>query len=158
MALHHHRVLLPVDACFQIPVHGIDEVVAVELRVKAENAAAQQAFEQFVAPGTDSHLLRVGPGNVPEDDDGCGGQPFANHRGRESEVIILHQNDRISGVHFAADRIGEFLVDGAVLSPVFGAKDRTAYARRDTAATILRSKIRSSSPCCSSSESHTRRM
>ena len=42
--LHHHRVMLAVDARFQIAVHRIQEIVAVELRVEAENAAAQQAL------------------------------------------------------------------------------------------------------------------
>ncbi len=123
VSLHHHRVLLPVSARFQIAVHGIQKIVAVELRVEAENAASQQAFQHFVAPGTDAHPLGIGPGNVPEDNDGGGGQALANHRGRQGEVIILHQDDGILRVHFAAHRVGKFLVDGAVLPPVLGAED-----------------------------------
>ena len=46
MALHHHGVLLAIDARFQIAVDRIEEIVAVKLRVEAEDAAAQQAFQQ----------------------------------------------------------------------------------------------------------------
>ncbi len=78
--LHHHRILFPVYAGFQIAVHGVQKIVAVQLRVEAENAASQQAFKQFVAPGADAHPLGVGPGNMPEHNDGCGRQALANHR------------------------------------------------------------------------------
>ncbi len=43
--------------------------------------------------------------------------------GRQGEVIILHQDDRVFGIHLAEDRVGEFLVHGLVLAPILGAED-----------------------------------
>src|SRR2546427_3675866 len=63
--------LFPYTTLFrsQQAVHGIDEVVAVELRVKPENARAQQSVEQLLAPRADRERLRVRPGNVPRSEE-----------------------------------------------------------------------------------------
>jgi hypothetical protein len=56
--VHHGRLAakgngerLAVDARFELAVDGVDEVVAVELRVKPQDAAAEQPVEQLDAPG-----------------------------------------------------------------------------------------------------------
>src|SRR5262245_37311645 len=125
LPLHDHGVVFPIDAGLEITIDGLEEVIAMTLRMEAENAAAQQALQQFVAPRAYSHPLRAGPRYVPESDHGCCGQASANHRGREGEVIVLYENDGIFGVHFTADRVGEFLIYGLILPPIFGAEYRT---------------------------------
>src|SRR5487761_2756061 len=47
----------PVDPRFEKTIPRIDEIVAVELGMKAENAAAQQSGDDFVAPGADGEGL-----------------------------------------------------------------------------------------------------
>src|SRR5215204_5698654 len=70
---------LAVDPRFELPVDGIDEVVAMELRMKAEDAAAEQAVEQLLAPRTDRKCFWIWPRNVPEGDDRRGGQRLPHH-------------------------------------------------------------------------------
>src|SRR3954453_12656330 len=93
-----YRVLLAIDACLEIALHRLEEVVAVLLRVKAENARAQHAIEQFLAERTDPELFGVGPRNVPEADDRRARQPLPDHARHQAEVIVLHQHDRIVAI------------------------------------------------------------
>ena len=123
MAAHDHGIVFAVAARLQIAVNGIEKIVAVELGLEAEDAASEQAFENLVAPGADAHALGVGPGDVPEDNDGGGGKALADHGRSEGEMIVLHQDDGVLGIHFAADGVSEFLIDGAVEAPIFGAED-----------------------------------
>ena len=51
-------------------------------------------------------------------------QPLADHPGREREVVVLHEDDRVVGVDLVAHRVGEPLVDADVVLPVLGAEDR----------------------------------
>src|SRR5687768_17698736 len=46
------------DAGLEVAVHGVDEVVAVELGVEPQRAAAQQARQQLVPPRADAEGLR----------------------------------------------------------------------------------------------------
>ena len=119
----HDRVVLSVDAGLEEPIHGVHEVVAVGLGVKAQDARAEHSLEQLVAPGADAEPLRVGPGDVPEHDDGRPGQPLANEARHEGEVIVLNEDDRIFGVHLLTDGVGELLVDGLVVLPVLASED-----------------------------------
>ena len=86
---------LAVDARLEQAVDGVEEVVAVELRVEAEDAAAEQAVEQLGAPRADRERLGVGPRDVPERDDRRVGQALADHPRQQREVVVLHQHDRI---------------------------------------------------------------
>ena len=52
-----HGIVLAVDARLQEAVDRVEEVVAVELGVEAQNAAAEQPRQQLVAPGADPELL-----------------------------------------------------------------------------------------------------
>ena len=101
------RVLLPVDPRLEEPVHGIQEVVAVKLGVKAQDACAEHSLEKLLAPGADAETLRVGPGDVPEHDHGRPGQPLADQARHEGEVIVLNENDRVLGIDLLADRFRE---------------------------------------------------
>src|SRR5256885_11944496 len=80
---------LPVDPGFQQAVDGVDEVVAVKLRVESEDARAQETVEQLLPPGADRERLGVWPGNVPEGHDGRGGQRVLDHSGAERQAGVL---------------------------------------------------------------------
>ena len=117
-------VSLAIDASLEKPVRGVDEVVAVGLRVKADNARAEHALEQSVAPRADPESFRVRPRNVPEHDDRRARQAVANEPGRECEVVVLDQHDRIVRIDFRADRVRESPVDRLIVLPVLATEDR----------------------------------
>ena len=100
----------------------------MELRVEAEDAAAEQAVEQLVAPRADGERLRVRPGNVPERDDRRVRQPLADHPRQQREVVVLHQHDRVVGLRLGDDGVGEARVDLAVVLPV-GRAERRPHVR-----------------------------
>ena len=58
--------VLEVDQSFQVPVDGVEEVLAVVAEVEAEQIVAQQAVEQFLLPRKRPERLAVRPGNMPE--------------------------------------------------------------------------------------------
>ena len=121
----HDRVLLAIDARLEVAVDGVEEVVAVELRVEAEDAAAEQPFEQLVAPRADAEALGVRPGDVPEGEDRRARQPLADQPRREREVVVLHEDDRVVGVDLVARRRrAKRSVDLLVVLPVLAAEDR----------------------------------
>ncbi len=113
-----------VDARLEKAIHRIDEVVAVELGMKAENAAAEQARKDLVAPGADGEGLGIGPGYVPEGDDRGIGQFLADHARQQGEVVVLHQHDGVLGLGLACHGAGELAVDRDVLRPVARAEGR----------------------------------
>src|SRR5260221_2756989 len=80
-----HRISFPVDACLDVAVDRVDEVVAVELGVESENAAPEETVDQLLAPGADAEGLRVRPGNVPERDDGRRRDALADHARQQRE-------------------------------------------------------------------------
>ena len=47
-------------------------------------------------PGADAECLGVRPGDVPEGDDGGARQALPNHARQQSEVIVLHEDDRVA--------------------------------------------------------------
>jgi hypothetical protein len=61
LATERHGERFPVDAGFKKSIHGIDKIVAVELGMKAQNAAAQQTREQFFPPWANGERLRIWP-------------------------------------------------------------------------------------------------
>ena len=116
------RESLAVDARFEIAVHGVEEIVAVELRVEAQDRRPEQTVEQLLAPRTDAEGLGVRPGDMPEGDDGRLGQAFPDRARQQGEVVILHQHDRVLGLGFLLHGLRKSPVHGAVLLPVGGAK------------------------------------
>ena len=61
--------MLVVDARLEEAVDRLEEVVAVEPRVEAEDRAAEHAVEDLLAPRADAERFGVRPGDVPERDD-----------------------------------------------------------------------------------------
>jgi hypothetical protein len=61
---------LAIDPGLHVGIHRVQEVVAVLLGVEAHDARAEQPLEDLVTPRTDADALRVGPGDVPEGQDG----------------------------------------------------------------------------------------
>src|SRR5688572_30122475 len=118
----YHGALGAVDARLQIAIDRIEEVVAVELRVEAENARAEHSLEHFAAPRTDAELLGVGPGDVPEHDHRGVRQFLAYQRRYQGEVIVLDQDDRVVAIDFLEQSGHEALVDRAVMFPVLAAE------------------------------------
>ena len=76
-------------------------------------------------PGADGERFGIGPGNVPEGDDGGVGPALANEARQQREVIVLHQHHRIVAVGLADDRVGEARVHQPVVVPIGFAKGRT---------------------------------
>ena len=116
--------MFAIDPAFDEPVDGVEEVVAVKARVKAEDRAAQQTFEQQLFPRADAERFCVRPGNVPERDDRCIGQQVANHARRQREVIVLDEHHRVVGPRFVRHGFGEPPIDLLIIVPIFFAKDR----------------------------------
>ena len=106
------------DARLQVAIHGFDEVLAVEARVKTEDRAAQHALQDLAPPWADAERLGVGPGDVPEGQDGGLRQLLADHRRQQREVVVLHQHHRVGAACLGHHRVGKALVDGAVGFPV----------------------------------------
>ena len=94
------------------------------LGVEAEDRRAEQPVDDLLAPGADAEGLGIGPGDMPEGDDGRLGQPVADHARQQREMVVLHQDDRVLALGLGHDRIGEFLVHRAVELPVGFAEDR----------------------------------
>ena len=119
-----HGESLAVDACLEQPIHGVQEVVAVELRMESHDAAAEQAMQNLSSPGADGERFGVGPGNVPERDDGGVGPSFADEARQQREMVVLHQHHRIVAVRLGDDRVGEAGVHQAVVVPIGFAEGR----------------------------------
>ena len=113
---------LAVDARFEHAIHRVDEVVAVKLGVKSEDAAAKHSLEQFHPPRADCKCLGIGPRDVPEGHDRCVGQPLADELRQERKVVILDEHDRVVGLGFVHYRLREQPVDLLVVLPVAAAK------------------------------------
>ena len=88
--------------------------------MEADQVRAQQSFNEFALPWTDSEDFRIGPWNVPENGDACVRTDLFNHFGNQCEVVILRQkNWRVHVRHLLQNGVGEALVDALVLQPVF---------------------------------------
>src|SRR5688572_15223334 len=90
--------------------------------MESQDARSEEPQNDLLMPGADRDALGVGPGNVPERDDGRPRQPSADHGRRQGEVIVLYENDRILGIDLLAYGRGEFLVDSIVVFPVLRAE------------------------------------
>ena len=61
-----HREALVVDARLDEPIDRLEKIVAVQLHVKAEQVAAEQAVENLLLPRADAERFAVRPRDVPE--------------------------------------------------------------------------------------------
>ena len=96
----------------------------MELRVKAEDAAAEQTLQQFIAPRADRERFRIGPWNVPKRNNCRRRQAFADHLWQQSEMVILDEHDRIGRLRFGRDGRGKLRVDLPVIVPIAASKRR----------------------------------
>src|SRR6516225_6194248 len=71
VATDPNRSTLAIDPALHEAVGCFQEIVAVELRMKPEKAATQQPLNDLLAPRADAECFGVGPGNMPEGQDGC---------------------------------------------------------------------------------------
>ena len=92
--------------------------------MEAEDRRAEHALEHLLAPRADAERLGVGPGDVPEGDDGGARQALAHHARQQREVVVLHQHDRVVGARLVRHHVGEAPVHRLVVLPVGRAEDR----------------------------------
>ncbi len=98
--------------------------MAVLRRLEPDDAAAEQAFENFVLVGTNREAFGVRPRNVPEGENRGARTATPQHARHEREVIVLHQDDRIVAARLRDHGVGEALIDALILLPVAAAEDR----------------------------------
>ena len=119
-----HREALVVDARLDETIDGLEKIVAVQLHVKAEQVAAEQAVENLFLPRTDAERFAVRPRDVPEvADDRIGTLPL-DDSGQQRKVIVLHEDDGRRAVDLFEHGVGELRVDARVLLPVGRVEDR----------------------------------
>jgi len=80
---------LLIDVGLELLRDRIQEIRRVILDVEAHQVTGQEAFQELAPPGEGPVDLPVGPGDVPEHDDGEVGTPGPKRRRAESEVIVL---------------------------------------------------------------------
>ena len=95
--------LLAIDTRFHEAIDGVEEIVAMELRVETNHGTAQQARDDFLLPWTDAEDFRVRPRNMPERDDGGVWQFIAEQARQQREVVVLDQDHRIGALGFVGD-------------------------------------------------------
>ncbi len=137
----------PVDSRLEGPIHRVDEIVAVELGVESEDAAAEQAVEQLLAPRADRECLRIRPGDMPEGDDRgvaaapCGSSWAAARSDSpgpaRSGRTVLASSTTVSA---------KICIDLAILLPVSGPEDRAHVGDVAERPEPLVCRSRSSSP------------
>ena len=121
----HDGEAIPLDPSLDRPLHRLQEVVAVELRVEADEVGAEHAEQDLLLPGTDADGLEVRPRDVPEERDARVGPGLFHQPRQQREVIVLHEHDGLlDGLHLLQQRLREALVHQAVVPPVGGAKAR----------------------------------
>src|SRR4029079_10093365 len=92
--------------------------------VKPDHVGREHAAQEFDPPGADAEDVRVRPGNVPEQEDAYVGPGGLDHARNEGELIVLDEDDRITGADRVEDGVGEPLVDADVGLPVGRSEDR----------------------------------
>jgi len=113
---------VPVDHCVLEPcLDTPEEVRAVPRPVERDRVVPEQSSKHIAAVGGRTEHVPAGPGDVPELEEGrLLGQPLANHRRCEREVVILEPDGEPFGVCVPGHldhRLGELLVHGPVRRP-----------------------------------------
>jgi len=103
----HDDVARAVDVHIQYRFDGLDEILAIVRRLQSDDGAAKKTFEELPAPGTPCKVVGIRPRHVPEGDDRGKRDAIANHSRRESEVIILHQDQRTIRLDLLRHGLGE---------------------------------------------------
>ena len=97
--------VLAVDPGLDAGVDRVEEVVAVELDVEAQQVVAEQAVDDLLAPRADAERLAVRPGNVPELADDRIGPRLLDEPRQQREVVVLHEDDRALVADLVDDRV-----------------------------------------------------
>src|SRR5204863_66825 len=119
------REAVPFDPPLDGALDGLEEVVAVELRVEADEVGAQHPEQDVRLPGADADGLEVRPRNVPEERHARVGARLLHETGQQREVVVLHEHDRrLDRLHLLEQRLREALVHRAIVPPVGGAEAR----------------------------------
>ena len=87
-------ILIAIDMSAEAAFNSLDEVAAVERCLEADDAAAEQSFEEVLPPRADFELLPVRKRDVPERDDPAVRQPLAHELRRQREMVVLHEYQR----------------------------------------------------------------
>ena len=116
------RPEFPVNPSLDEAIHSFEEVVAVELRMKAQDRTSEEAADDLFLEGANAERLGVRPRYVPEGDDRGARQPLFQQARQDRKVIILHEDDRLLRRRLPRNRIGEQLIDFVVRLPVRLAK------------------------------------
>jgi hypothetical protein len=93
--------------------------------MEAEEVIAQQALQQFPAPGTGAVDLPGGPGDVPEVHDGKIRNTLAQEGRTEGEMIILEPDHGRLFPTLRGDHRGKGSIDVPIVMPVARLKERS---------------------------------
>ena len=116
-------VQLSIDACLQVAIDRVErEVVAVLLRVKADDAAPEEPAGTPRAAGRSWEPFDVSAGDVPEREDRGLRRELAQMRRREREVIVLHGDGRVVAIHLVGHCGSELRIHGPVSFEVAGSE------------------------------------
>ena len=116
---------LPLDAGFKRAVDRLEEIIAVRLRLKADEIRAEQTVEQFALPRADAEGFGIRPRNVPEDRDANVRPRILDHARKQSEVIILHKKQgMLRAGHLFEHGVGKLAIHLLIALPIGGAKER----------------------------------
>src|SRR5258708_1350962 len=114
---------LEFHARLQRAIHGLQEVDAMRLDMKADQVRAEQSMEDLPLLRTNTEGFGIGPRDMPENRDPRVRPLFLDHAWSEREMVILNQHDRLRGVrHFLENGARDLLIDAPVLFPVPGTK------------------------------------
>ena len=94
-ASRDHGALALVDLQAEVLLACEEEVPDVQARLKADDVAAEQAFEDRVPHllRQDFPVLRRGPGHMEEELDDSVGHLLPQHSGHEVELIVVDEHE-----------------------------------------------------------------
>ena len=116
--------MLVLDPRLEVAVDGLQEVLAVKVRVEAEDRAAEQSIEDLARQGQMPNDSGFGQGMCQNARMVAAGSARRIIARQQREVIVLDQHDRVVAARLGHDGVGEALVDRAVLLPVAFAEHR----------------------------------
>ena len=98
-AIYEHRALLVVDGEAEVLIAGHQEVADVEARLKPDDVAPEQPFEDRVAHGAWKHLPVLGgrPRDVHEMRDHRTRELAANQLADHVELVVMDEDERPFG-------------------------------------------------------------
>ena len=120
-----HATSLPfddvgVDVDVRESLDTAQEVVAIERRLKSEQRAAEQAFEQRLTPWAATEGLRRWPRDVPEGRDAAERQFPPNHRRCQCHVVVVRKDDGCRDARLFGHSLCVSPVDDLVMAEVVG--------------------------------------